>query len=237
MSVLEVAFRLPVAGWPRALFRSDYGYGHAELLMEGSRYPVLRTPNRAALEAGASTELETGELVELKLASDAGAPVLLLVVDGDEAVREDQLHAPPSRSAWIHAVISLLGSAAGFVAGYLYLLKAHELESAWALKMAYHTAGWHLLLTFTLFPASVWGQRLGIRSVQLLSLIFFFIHVGIAIANWSSPDSLRDGAIALLNGVSGLLFLASVIYGQRAHRDMDPTAALPELPPRRVLEQ
>ncbi len=226
MSALEISFRLPLDGWPRARFRSDYGYGHAELLLDGETHPILRAPNRAALEAGASAELATGETLELRLDALEGEPVLQLAVDGDPALREDQIYAPPSRSAWIHAIIALVGSAAGFIAGYLYLQKAQALESAWALKMAYHTAGWHLLLTFTLFPASVWGQRIGIRAVQLVSLMFFLIHVGIAIANWSSPDSLHDAAIALLNGVSGLLFLVSVLYGQRAHRDMDPIAAL-----------
>jgi hypothetical protein len=228
MTTLEIAFRLPVAGWPRALFRSDYGYGHAELVLEGQDHPVLRAPNRAALEEGARASLEDGRELLLRLETMGGEPELELCVDGDHALREDQLHAPPSRSAWIHACIALAGSAAGFIAGYLYLMKAQQLESPWALKMAYHTAGWHLLLTFSLFPASVWGQRIGIRAVQLVSLLFFFIHVGIAIANWSNPDSLHDGAIAVLNAVSGLLFLVSVVYGQRAHRDMDPVAALEE---------
>lgn len=225
MSTREIPFRLPLEGWPRALFRSDYGYGHAELTLAGDR-TVLRAPSRAALEQGAELRLDTGEILTLRLDHESGTPVVRVLVDGDDAVREDTIHAPPSRSAWIHALIALVGSAAGFIAGYLYLLKAQQLESPWALKMAYHTAGWHLLLTFTLFPASVWGQRVGIRSVQLVSLIFFFIHVGIAAANLSSPDSLHDGGIALLNGVSGVLFLVSVLYGQRAHRDMDPIAAL-----------
>lgn len=225
MSTREIPFRLPLEGWPRALFRSDYGYGHAELTLGGDR-TLLRAPNRAALERGAQTRLASGEVVTLRLDQTSGAPVVRVLVDGDDALREDAIHAPPSRSAWLHALIALVGSAAGFVAGYLYLLKAQQLESPWALKMAYHTAGWHLLLTFTLFPASVWGQRVGIRSVQLISVIFFCIHVGIALANWSSPDSLHDGPIALLNALSGALFFASVLYGQRAHRDMDPIAAL-----------
>ncbi len=225
-AVIEVRFRLPLAGWPCAVFRSDYSYGHAELRLDGQKHVVLRAPNRQALERGANTQLTTGERVELRLAANEGQPTVQLWIDGDEALREDHIHAPPSRSAWVHAFISLIGSAAGFVAGYLYLLKAQELESAWALKMANHMAGWHLLLTFVLFPASVWGQRRGIRAVQFTSLVFFFIHVGIAIANWSNPDSLRDGAIALLNMVSGALFLASAVYGQRAYRDMDPVAAL-----------
>ena len=102
------------------------------------------------------------------------------------------------------------------------------MDSAWALKMAYHTAAWHLLLTFTLFPASVWGQRLGIRSVQIVSLVFFCIHLGIAIANafWRDAGSLVDVWIAFYNALSGVLFLASLIYGNRAHSDMDPVTAL-----------
>ncbi len=225
MSTLEIAFRLPIEGWPRALFRSDYGYGHAELVLPGQRV-LLRAPNRAALEVGAEACLETGERVTLRLETASGDPEIRVLVDGDVALREDELHAPPSRSAWVHAVIAFSGSLAGFVAGYLYLGKAQALADPWALKMAYHTAGWHLLLTFTLFPASVWGQRPGIRGVQFISLVFFFIHVGIAIANWSTPDSMHDGAIAGLNALSGALFLASVLYGERAHRDMDPVKAL-----------
>ena len=121
-----------------------------------------------------------------------------------------------------------MGSFAGFASGLLYLTKAQSLADPWALKMAYHTAGWHLLLTLTLFPASVWGQQRGIRAVQVISVVFFAIHVGIAIANASQPDSLHDGPIALLNGISGLLFLASALYGQRAFADMDPIQALRE---------
>ncbi len=230
MSALEIAFRLPLPGWPRALFRSDYSYGHAELSLAGEG-TVVRAPNRHALEAGAEGRLSTGQTVALRLETEHGDPKLRLLVDGACALREDSLSAPPSRSAYIHAVVAFMGSALGFIAGYLYLIKARELADPWSLKMAFHTAGWHLLLTFTLFPASVWGQRLGIRAVQGVSLIFVFIHVGIALANFSSAnaaaaDALHDGGIAWLNGLSGLAFLASVIYGQRAYRDMDPVAAL-----------
>jgi len=132
------------------------------------------------------------------------------------------------RSAWTHAVLALTGSGAGFVASYLYLLKAQALQSDWALKMGYHMAGWHLLLTFTLFPASVWGQRIGIRSVQLVSLLFFFIHAGIALANIGphDPTNPDDPSIAFFNALSGLLFLIAAIYGNRAYRDMDPVEAL-----------
>jgi hypothetical protein len=90
--------------------------------------------------------------------------------------------------------------------------------------MGLHMAGWHLLLTLTLFPASVWGQRIGIRVVQAVSLVFFLIHAGIATANLD----MADPAIAVLNALSGLLFGAATLYGQRAHRDMDPIRALVE---------
>ena len=72
-----------------------------------------------------------------------------------------------------------------------------------------------------LFPASVWGQRAGIRAVQVVSLVFFFIHAGIALAN----AGVSDPAIAAFNAASGLLFGASTLVGQRAHRDMDPIRA------------
>ena len=114
------------------------------------------------------------------------------------------------------------------MASWLYLLKAEELGSAWAQKMGHHTAGWHLLLTFALFPASVWGQRVGIRSVQVVSFIFFCIHLGIAIANMGEgdPSNPDDPWIALFNALSGIMFLWSTYYGQRAWRDMDPVHAL-----------
>jgi len=128
----------------------------------------------------------------------------------------------------VHAWIALAASAAGFVAGFLYLLQSYARDSAWDLKMAQHMTAWHLLLTFTLFPASVWGQRIGIRSAQAVSLVFFCIHAGIAIANIGPGDPLNpdDPWIGVLNAVSGALFLAAVVYGQRAFSDMDPVAAL-----------
>jgi len=128
----------------------------------------------------------------------------------------------------VHASLALMGSAAGFVASALYLAKGSAAEGAWAIKMGQHMAGWHLLLTVTLFPASVWGQRVGIRAVQLVSLLFFFIHAGIALANVAPTDAAdpSDGAIAFFNAVSGIFFLATAIYGNRAYRDMDPVAAL-----------
>ncbi|MEQ9318234.1 MAG: hypothetical protein RIF41_03705 [Polyangiaceae bacterium] len=221
---LETAFRLPKPGWPRAVFQSDYGYRGGRLVVDGR--PVLDVPSRQPLARGVSTTLVTGERVTITLVEVEGTDALELTLDGEPAIVEQAISAKPSRSAWIHAVIALVGSFAGFAGGYIYLVKAQSLSDPWALKMAYHTAGWHLLLTFTLFPASVWGQRVGIRAVQLISLVFFCIHVGIAIANAGFPNSLHDGAIAVLNALSGLLFLASVIYGQRAWRDMDPIEAL-----------
>jgi hypothetical protein len=218
------AFRLPVEGWPRALFSCDYRYRGAELRV-GDRV-VARSAERSDLERGVTSRLESGAAVTVALVERAGAARIAVSVDGRPALAEDDLRAPPSRSAFIHAFIALAGSIAGFVAGYLYHGKAVALASPWALKMAYHTAGWHLLLTLSLFPASVWGQRIGIRAVQLVSLVFFLVHLGIALANFFDQDSLHDGAIGGLNALSGLLFLASLLYGQIAHRDMDPVAAL-----------
>jgi hypothetical protein len=217
---LEIAFRLPIAGWPRARFQSDFGFGDARLESDGA--VVLRARTRADLEQGVTGALASGEPCAMRLAVIDGALRVDVEVDGRRAPREDRVWAKPTRSAWIHASIALAGSAAGFAASWFYLVKAWASGSAWAMKMGYHTAGWHLLLTLTLFPASVWGQRLGIRAVQLVSLVFFFIHAGIALAN-SGPG---EPMIAIFNGLSGCAFLLSVVYGQRAHRDMDPIAAL-----------
>ena len=217
---LDIAFRLPLEGWPRARFHSDFGFGNARLEADGK--VVLRARTRDDLEAGVTGRLGGGEPCAMRLVIDGGALRVEVEAAGTRAPREDRVWARPTRSAWIHASIALAGSAAGFAASWFYLVKAWDEDSQWAMKMGYHTAGWHFLLTLTLFPASVWGQRLGIRVVQLVSLVFFFIHAGIALAN-SGPGS---PAIAGFNGLSCLAFLASVIYGQRAHRDMDPVAAL-----------
>jgi hypothetical protein len=217
---LAIAFRLPVEGWPRAWFHSDFGFDDARLETGGA--VVLRARTRADLERGLTGTLPGGEPCAMRLVTDSGALRIEVDAAGQRAPREDRVWARPTRSAWIHASVALAGSAAGFAASWFYLVRARALDSAWAMKMGYHTAGWHLLLTLTLFPASVWGQRVGIRAVQLVSLVFFFIHAGIALAN-SGPG---DPAIALFNGLSGLAFLLSVPQGQRAHRDMDPIAAL-----------
>ncbi len=216
---LEIAYRLPLEGWPRAVFRSDYGYRNCRLHAFGTQ--VLHAPSRDALERGVSARAN-GASLAMQLVEREGAPELKLTVDGDEAVREGRIWARPTRSAWTHAFVALGGSAAGFAASYFYLAKAADLHDEWARKMGQHTAGWHLLLTLTLFPASVWGQRPGIRAVQLVSLVFACIHAGIALAN----ADLGDPAIALFNAASGVLFLASTLYGNRAYSDMDPIAAL-----------
>jgi hypothetical protein len=219
---LEIAFRLPAPGWPRAVFQSDYGHRGGSLTVGGAQ--ILRARSREDLLAGVEGRLPgaNGAPVAMRLVEEGGAPVVVVTASGVPAVREDRIWARPTRSAWTHAFIALAGSAAGFAASWFYLAKAAALHDDWARKMGMHTAGWHLLLTFTLFPASVWGQRMGIRAVQLVSLVFACIHAGMALAN----SDLGDPAIAAFNAASGVLFLASVLYGQRAHRDMDPVAAL-----------
>lgn len=227
MAELEVAFRLPLPGWPRALFESDYAYDGGRVLIDGA--VAVEAGSRAALACGVERPLPgSATRVRVQLVTHARGTDVALWADGQPALREDKLRAPPSRSAWTHACLALAGSAAGFVASYLYLVKAAALQSEWALKMGNHTAGWHLLLTFTLFPASVWGQRTGIRMVQLVGLLFFFIHAGIALANLGPSDSTNpdDAWIAFFNAASGVLFLITAIYGNRAHRDMDPVEAL-----------
>jgi len=226
MAELEIGFLLPLPGSPRAVFEGDYSYEGGRLVLDGTT--VLQAHSRYQLECGVASRLGPNDLpIRMWLTrSPQSRSSLHVVVDEQAAVREDSLRAKPSRSAWAHAGLALGASAAGFVASYLYLLRASTEQSEWALKMGDHMAGWHLLLTFTLFPASVWGQRIGIRIVQAVSLLFFFIHLGIALANLG-PDNGggHGGAIAIFNGLSGLLFLAATLYGNRAYRDMDPATA------------
>jgi len=226
MAEIERAFLLPLPGWPRAVFTSDFGYDRAELRLDGS--VVLRTPTRLVLEHGVGGVLAaSGARVEMRLRpNDRGTPDVCVAIDGRAARPEEALRARPSPSAWAHACLALAASAAGFVASYLYLLRAAAEEGDWALKMARHMAGWHLLLVVTLFPASVWGQRAGIRAVQYTSALFFAIHVGIALANLGAGASGHGGSIAFFNALSGVFFFAAVVYGNRVHRDMDPVAAL-----------
>ncbi len=228
MSEIEINFLLPLPGWPRARLGCEFTYENARLEVEGAT--VLRAATRKELERGVSAVLlPSAAMILLRLdVSEGGAPLWRLSVDGKPARREDELRARPTRSAWIHATIALAASAAGFVASYLYLLRATADATGWSLKMANHMAGWHLLLTFTLFPASVWGRRVGIRSVQFVSLVFFLIHVGIALANLGSAEGEghQGGGIALFNALSGVFFLMSTFYGNRAWRNMDPVEAL-----------
>ena len=228
MADLSIPFRLPIPGWPRATFESDYGYRGGRLVVD--QRPVLEAATRDQLLAGRRGAVPGSDLgIWMRLAVDeSGARELHVGVDGAEALREDRLSAPTSRSAWIHAWIALAASACGFIASYLYVLRAAASGDPWPLKMAYHMASWHGLLTLTLFPASVWGQRVGIRTVQVVSFVFFAIHVGIALANLGRGGTIDPGGpgIATLNAASGLLFLVATIYGNRAYSDMDPVRAL-----------
>ncbi len=217
-----LTYRLPLPNWPKAQVESNFARSCGRVLVEGQE--VLSFESQGALQVGATAMLEDHELL---LGLDSSGAGFLLSVDGLPAKEESKLSAPTSRSAWIHAWIALLASFFGFLASYLYLAKAEAQNDLWSLKMSIHMAGWHLLLTLTLFPASVWGQRFGIRAVQGVSVVFFLIHLGIALANLEDAARAAQGpGIALLNALSGLGFLASIIYGQRAHRDMDPLLAL-----------
>jgi hypothetical protein len=223
----EIVFRLPIDGWPPAVFEGPFGFDGGQLVAAGR--PVLRAQSRADLERGVEGLLpQTGARISMKLVPEGHGADIVVAVDDRPALRQDRLRARPTRSAWLHAILALAGSAAGFVASALYLRQATLLHSDWALKMGDHMAGWHLLLTFTLFPASVWGQRIGIRAVQGIALLFFLIHAGIAIANLGpgDPSDPTDGTIAFFNAASGALFLAAALYGNRAFRDMDPVEAL-----------
>jgi hypothetical protein len=216
MAALEVAFRLPGPDARRLVFVSDYGLRGGRLLL-GDRV-LIDVPSAEELARGAAGHLPGSPGLLALSATDPSD--VRLSLDGAALSREDCLRAPVSRSAWIHALLAFDGSLFGFVASWLYLRRAHLASDPWATKMALHMAAWHLLLTLALLPLSVFGQRPGIRIVQGTSVVFFFIHVGIALAN---SGSVIDGPwIALFNGVSGLAFLAAGIYGFRAYADMDP---------------
>jgi hypothetical protein len=228
MGQRSIVFRLPVTGYPRAVFETDYGYREGRLCVDGVL--VVETSSREELAAGVQGRLPESDIeIRARLREAEGKEEELEVTaEGVAALREDRLVAPTSRSAWIHASQALAGSAFGFLASWLYLERARATGDPWPLKMATHMAAWHLLLVLTLFPASAWGQRVGIRAVQFVSLVFFAIHAGIAIANLASSGSIDPAGpwIALCNGLSGAFFLVATIYGNRAHRDMDPVAAL-----------
>jgi hypothetical protein len=224
MAAHQIAFRLPLPGWPRAVLETDYGLRGGRLVVDGAA--VLELEGKDALARGGRARLP-GTTSEVELRLDPEDPTkVLLAIDGVAAEQEDRLHPKASRSTWIHALLGLIGSGAGFAASALYLLKSKNESDAWALKMSLHMAGWHLLLVLTLFPSSIFGGRVGIRLVQIVSTVFFAIHVGIAVANIGQAD---DPWIAVFNGVSGLFFLAAGVYGQRAWRDMDPLRALQHL--------
>ncbi len=226
MSALTVAYRLPLPGWPKAVFESDFAFRRSSVSIDGRE--VLHADGREELAQGVTSTLPGHETLFVRLTMDGDIPRIEVSVDGRRAPEESELSVSPSRSAWYHAFLALAASFAGFLASYLYLIRADTDQSLHAFKMAYHMAGWHLLLTFTLFPASVWGQRVGIRTVQAVSLLFFLIHVGIALANVGEgvPDTFVDLGIASLNTVSGLFFLWAVFYGNVAFRDMDPSRDL-----------
>jgi len=222
----ELRFLLPLPGHPQAVFQTSVNYDGGSLVLDGAT--VLEAHTRAELESGISARLPSDQgRVSVRLVTTPRR-ALQIDVDGRRAVRVDEIRVPPTASAWLHGLLALAASAAGFVASYLYLRKAAGIQDEWALKMGTHMAGWHLLLTLTLFPASVWGQRVGIRIVQLVSLLFFCIHAGIAAANLGPSDSSSplDPWIALFNATSGAFFLITAVFGNRVHRDMDPVAAV-----------
>jgi len=222
----ELRYLLPLPGHPQAVFQTSVNYDGGSLVLDGRT--VLEAHTRAELESGVSAHLPSDRSRITVRLMTGSRRTLQIDVEGRRAVPVDEIRVPPSASAWLHGWLALAGSAAGFVASYLYLRKAAGIQDEWALKMGTHMAGWHLLLTFTLFPASVWGQRVGIRAVQVVSLLFFCIHAGIACANLgpSDPTYPLDRWIALFNATSGAFFLMTTVFGNRAHRDMDPVAAL-----------
>ncbi len=222
MAEQNIRLLLPLEGLPGACVHTDYLFNGARLEIAG-KY-ILEASNRRTLEQGVQGRLPSGEEIEMRLV--AATRELEVRVDGQRALHADRLRAGISRSAWLHATVALAGSAAGFAASWLYLRKAAALHSDWAGKMGQHTFGWHILLTLTLFPASVLGQRLGIRLVQGVCLLFSLIHAGMAIANVVSPDAASplDPWIATFNAASGLFFAVATVIGQRAWRDMDPVA-------------
>lgn len=214
----------------RVVFESDFAFTEGRILLEDEE--LAHTSSREGLESGLSASPASlgGRALCARLVMEGAQPKVVATLDGEGLPEESKLRPRPSRSAWIHAFIALGGSVAGFAASLLYLERADATASAHAFKMAYHMAGWHLLLVFTLFPASVWGRRPGIRAVQFVALVFFLIHVGIALANVANPIPAdpTEFRIALWNAASGLLFAVCVGYGVRAWRDMDPVRALSE---------
>lgn len=221
MARYEEHFLLASLGWRRLTFASDYSLSFGVLEVDGQE--LLRARSQQQLLDGIDIAWPTAnDVLRLRLI-DIKTRQLQLHHNGVLLPREKKVEVPPSRAVWMHAYLALWASFAGFVASYLYLKKAQILESVWALKMGYHTAGWHLLLTLTLFPASVWGQRPGIRLVQVVSAVFFAIHLGIGLANFgvNDPNNPNDFWIGLWNATSAVFFGLAVWWGNKAHADMD----------------
>jgi hypothetical protein len=219
----SIAYRLPLEGAPRVVFETDWLFHGGRLSYEGRSLVEART--RDELARGLETEFAEGALT-VRLVEHAGENAIEVRLGDALALSESTVFLKPTRAVWIHAWIALAGSIFGFVSSALYLHKASLLHSEWASKMGMHTLVWHVVLTATLFPSSLWGQRLGIRIVQAVSLVFFGIHVCIAISNVGNggdASNPNDAWIALTNALSGLAFLAAVAWGQRAAREMDPS--------------
>ncbi len=211
MATLELQFEGPA----RARFVSDFGLTHAVVYWADAQ--VLTVRDAQALAAGVRAALPHGQ-GELEVRA-AHPSVVVLCLNGVPLRPAGSSAHRSAGAAWVHALLALAGSLFGFAAGWLYLQRAQQDGEAWSLKMAWHMAAWHLLLTLTLFPASLWGQRAGIRAVQLVSLVFFAIHAGISLANALAGGGASEGAaIASLNLLSGLAFLATFLWGFRALR-------------------
>jgi hypothetical protein len=204
MAELRIAYLMPNASHQRAVFVTDYGLRGGRLVVGDD--VVVEAHDHEELARGVSAALPaTGELVEVRASDDFD---VFVRVGGAEALREDRIAEGRRRATWIHGGVSLGGSACGFAASWLYVLRARAAADPWAMKMAIHMAAWHLLLTLALFPAAVWGGRFGRHAVRGTALVFFFIHVGIAMANGGTAEE-QGGWIAVLNAASGLLFLAT----------------------------
>lgn len=214
-------FVLPDRNLTRVCFESDYEFRSTRVRI--AEREILELANPQELDRGTTLTSVSlgGATLEVRRRMDGAIPIIDIFLAGESATPEDELSAYTARAAWIHAFQALAASAAGFVASAIYLSKSQDSGSLHEFKMAYHMAAWHLLLTLTLFPASVWGGCFGIRFVQTTSALFFLIHAGIAAANLStfnSPEA-ADPAIALWNAVSGFFFLVATIYGNRAHAE------------------
>ncbi len=229
-ATFRVVVPLDAEGRRQVVWESDYSFDGARLLVGDEEVACGRS--REELERGlvAHPFGEGGAELRAVLEMDGSIPRVAVTLDGEPLAEEGNLRPRPSRSAWIHAFLALGASAAGFAASLLYFERADALASVHAFKMATHMAGWHFLLVVTLFPASVWGRRPGIRAVQATALLFFLIHAGIAAANLADPipSDPTEFQIAFWNAASGIVFAVVVVYGQRAWRDMDPARALLE---------